>query len=135
MREAGFTLLELMIVVSLIAILAAIALPAYGNFTERARRSDGQNLLLQVAASQERFFTTNNRYSLNAVELGVAATSEDGHYTLGLAFGPSGDTQTFLLTATPVGAQVTDGCGDLTYNSLGVRASSGTTNNGRCWSN
>ena len=136
-RVRGFTLLELMIVLSLIAILAAIAVPAYGRFAERARRSDGQNMLLQMAAAQERFFTNNNRYAASVVELGVGGTSEDGHYTLTIGPGPSGDTQSFLLTASPAvtSAQASDSCADLTYNSLGVRASSGTTTNGKCWSN
>ena len=136
-RERGFTLLELMIVVAIVAILASLAIPGYGRFVERARRSDGQNMLLQVAAAQERFFTNNNRYAASVIELGVSGTSEDGNYTLAIGAGPSGNTQSFLLTATPDpgGKQAGDGCGNLTYNSLGVRAASGTTTNGKCWSN
>lgn len=133
--QLGFTLIELMIVVVVVAILAAIAFPAYGRYTERARRTAGQNLLLGVAAAQERFFTTNNRYTFNAADLRVATTSENGNYTLAIAAGPTGDTQSFTLTAAPAGAQVSDGCGSLTYNSLGVRGSTGTTTNGSCWSN
>lgn len=134
-RRSGFTLLELMIVVAIIAILTAIAVPAYGQYVERARRSDGQNMLLQIAATQERFYTSNNRYAATVAELGVAAASEDGHYQLTIGVGPSGNTQSFLLTATPVGVQAADGCSALTYNSLGVRAAAGTTTNGKCWSN
>ncbi|MCB1641916.1 MAG: type IV pilin protein [Xanthomonadales bacterium] len=134
-RQRGVTLLELMIVLALIGILASIAYPAYGNYVQRARRADAHNMLLQAAAAQERFFTNNNRYAANIADLGIPLLSENGFYTLATAPGPSGDNLTFLLTATPLGAQLTDGCGDLSYNSLGVRAAAGVTDNGTCWAN
>lgn len=133
--SSGFTLIEAMIVVALIAVLVGVAYPGYVQYSERARRGDGQNMLLQAAAAQERFFTVNNRYALSVAELGASPNSLDGHYQLGVAAGPSGDAQTFQLTATPVGVQATDGCADLSYNSLGERDHTGTTTNGRCWSN
>ncbi|GAI02651.1 unnamed protein product, partial [marine sediment metagenome] len=52
--KKGFTLIELMIVVAVIAILAAIAYPSYTRYVYRARRADGQDLLMRIAAAQER---------------------------------------------------------------------------------
>ena len=61
-RQSGFTLLELMIVLAVIAILSAIAIPTYVNYGYRARRGDGQELLLRVANAQERYYSTANTY-------------------------------------------------------------------------
>lgn len=62
-RYAGFTLIELMIVVAIIAIIAAIAYPSYQQYVERARRSDAQTALLGLASAMERHRTANNSYT------------------------------------------------------------------------
>jgi type IV pilus assembly protein PilE len=64
-RTSGFTLIELMITVVIIGILAGIAYPSYQNYTRDARRSDAQNILLQVAGLQEKFFSACGTYSVN----------------------------------------------------------------------
>lgn len=143
-KSGGFTLLELMVVVAIIAIIAAIALPAYQRYAQRSRRVDGKELLMRVAAAQERFYTNFNRYATNpltaATSLGLTTlTSERGHYTISSANGATGDTQSYVLTATPVpgGAQAADQCGALTVNNTGVKTPAAgvmpQNSNGPCW--
>lgn len=136
----GFTLIELMIVVVIIAILAAIALPAFGRYAFRAHRVDGQELLLRVANAQERFYATNNRYGA-LTDLGYAdpAPSEKGYYSVGVALVAVGGAadQGYTATATPQNAQATDVCGALSINQVGTKlpaANDATHNtNGSCW--
>lgn len=136
---SGFTLIELLIVVVIIAVLAGISYPMYTNYVFRVNRADGQKLLLQIAAEQERHFTSFNRYALDltaAPPTGLGMTqilSEYGFYSAAVAAGPTGNDQSFLLTATPQGRQSSDYCGNFTLNSSGTRAYSGNETNGRCW--
>ncbi|MGJ7462702.1 type IV pilin protein [Halomonas sp. MA07-2] len=62
-RSAGFTLIELMIAVAVIGILASIAIPSYQGYLERARVTDGQSLLMDLAGRLERCYTVNSNYS------------------------------------------------------------------------
>ena len=132
---AGFTLIEMMIVVAVIGILAAIAYPSYTNYVMRARRADGREMLQRVAAAQERFYTNRNQYTIDVTGAGGlnlgSASSEGGHYTVA-AVVPAGG-QTYVLTATPQGAQAPDVCADLTINNVGSRGYSGSSTNGSCW--
>ena len=107
----GFTLVELMIVVAIVGILAAVAYPSYQDSVRKSRRADGKTALLQSVQVAERWFTQNNTY----VGTPVAAASAEGHYTL--AFTVLTAT-TFTITATPVGAQDSDPCGALTITEL-----------------
>lgn len=141
-KLGGFTLLEVMIVVVILALLAAFAIPAYQRYGQRARRADGKELLLRVAAAQERFYTNFNRYATDplsaATSLGLPTlTSERGYYTITSANGPTANTQSYVLTATPTGAQTTDQCGALTLSSTGVKAplpgAMPQNSNGPCW--
>lgn len=118
-QPAGFTLIELMIVVVIISIIAAVAYPSYQDSVSKARRSDGQAALLDILNAQERYFTENNTYTVTLADIDRAATSEDGHYTIEAAACGTGIDVCVLLTASPQGAQSSDGA--LTLNSLGVK--------------
>lgn len=127
----GFTLIEVMIVVAIIGILAAIAYPSYDEYVKRGNRTEGQAFLSDVAARQERYFSQNNAYITdvaNIAKLGVAANSPTGKYSIVLAGGGGG----YTLTANN---QFSDAkCATLTLNALGVRGSSGSrSDNNDCW--
>jgi len=130
----GFTLIELMIVVAIVAILAAIALPSYSQYVLRSRRASGHDLLMAVATAQERYNTARNVYATNLADLGFTATtllSEGGYYRVSLAAGS--DARNFTLQAVPQGSQSGDQCANLTLSNTGVKGWSGGQTNGKCW--
>jgi type IV pilus assembly protein PilE len=134
-RMRGFTLIELVITIAIIAILAAIAIPSYENYLFRARRADGREMLQRIASAQERFYTNRMRYSddltTNAgLNLGTA-NSEAGHYAIAVVV--AADGQSYTLTATPQGVQTDDACANLTVNNVGARGYTGSSSNGNCW--
>src|SRR5882724_411021 len=83
----GFTLVELMVVIVIASILMAIAIPSYKNSIRKSRRTDAKTALLDLAGREERFFSTNGRYSQTPAELGYPGTSwgtvfGGGYYTM-----------------------------------------------------
>jgi len=129
-RLAGFTLIEVMIVVVIIGILASIAYPSYDEYVKRGNRTEGQVFLSDAAARQERYYSQNNSYTADPANLGVRATSETGKYTLTIEQAEKNTDGGYSLIATP--SFIDAKCGDLTLNALGVRgASEGTAAD--CW--
>lgn len=132
-RARGFTLVEVMVVVVVVAILASIALPSYSRYGFRARRADAHNMLVHLAAAQERYYSTHNRYSGDMTDFGYSAgaTTEHGYYVVSLEVGGNG--QSFIATATPQGPQASDQCGVLGLDNTGKKEWAGTESNGKCW--
>lgn len=141
-RAAGFTLIELMIVLVIVAILMAVAVPAYLEHAQKARRSDGMGALMDVANRQEQLMLDRSTYSGDMTALGFAddpMVSPEGHYQVdGVDCGGGAITAAsncYLLTATPVDSspQADDTrCASLTLSSTGQRGATGTTGD-ECW--
>ncbi|KAB7764069.1 type IV pilin protein [Xanthomonas maliensis] len=129
----GFTLIELMIVVAVVGILAAVAYPSYSDHIRKSRRAQAKADLVEYSQLLERSHTTNNTYANFKFGNGsttIQSPREGGtaQYNITLATSQS----TFTLTATPQGGQAKDRCGTLTLNQAGVKTPSATTTSG-CW--
>jgi type IV pilus assembly protein PilE len=124
----GFTLIELMIVVAIVGILAAIALPSYTEYIKRGDRSSARTALLDAQQFMERFYAANSRYTTD--EAGTtgatlparlqAVPNETPKYDLAVS---ASTVNSYTLTATP---RRTDKCGNLTLTNTGVKGRSET---------
>jgi type IV pilus assembly protein PilE len=128
-KQAGFTLIELMIVVAIIGILAAVAYPSYVEYIRQARRADAQSALLELAQFMERRYTTTGSYEAgDDCSLPFDTSPKDGStafYNLSAAC----DASTFTLTATRTGAMTADECGNLTLTNTGLQGAASAD----CW--
>lgn len=140
-RTKGFTLIELMIVIAILGILAAIAIPAYQDSVRKAKRADAQGALMGLANAMERYFTTNNTF------LGAAAGGADtgapaifstqvpvdggtAYYNLTIS---AATASSYTLTATATGSQAGDtDCTTLTITNTGLRGATGADTS-VCW--
>jgi type IV pilus assembly protein PilE len=142
-REAGFTLVELMITVAIVSIIATIAATSYTSQVQQSRRTDARSALLDIAGREEKLFSTANAYSAAATDLGYTGafpmTVGSGYYQVTVTVPDPAQTPltptTYIISAVPIGPQTSDGsCQQLTINQLGVQtATPGTTQT--CWGN
>ncbi len=143
-RQAGVTLLELMIVVVVIAIIASAAYPLYTQYVVRAKRAAGTTMLLQVADRQQQYFMDNKQYATSLESLGFTANpfmmddqgavvpggDPDRIYNISLS-----DTSATSYTATAEPqeqqAEKDTECASLTLTHNGEKGQSG--GGGNCW--
>lgn len=119
----GFTLVELLVVAAALAILAAIAVPAFFEQLARARRADAQAALLEDAGYMQHYYASHDAFSgTPPPQLPFAQAPRQGGvaYVITVAV-PAGDPSTFLLVATRAGGMSRDPCGDFTLDHLGRR--------------
>lgn len=132
--------MELMITVAVLAILSAIALFSYRQYSIRTSRSEAREALLEDAQFLERNYTTANRYDQdsqgNAIAVPVTQTPRDGgttQYNIGFATG-SLTAQAYTLQAAPTGSMAGDACGTYTLKQDGTQGVSGGTLTAQdCW--
>lgn len=149
-RLAGFTLIELVIVIVIVSVLASIALPAYQESMRKGRRADAKTGLMDAANRQERFMLDRSAYTKDMKNLGFGddpMISEEGYYSIdvdetataslcGYAFDPNDNAPPcYVLSATPVagGAQADDArCTKFILDSSGARQAEGSAA-AECW--
>ncbi|MBT8147819.1 MAG: type IV pilin protein [Gammaproteobacteria bacterium] len=153
-RQDGYTLIEILIVVAILGILAAIAIPSYQNSILASNRSVAQAALLDLANRQEQFYLDNRTYTTDMTNLGypagmefsnggnsavayndnhslVVSTSDARRYFVQIN---AADATTFAISAVPQLAQADDAeCGTLGLTSRGVKAETGTASVSDCW--
>lgn len=130
LSQAGFTLIELMITVAIIAILAAVAYPSYRDHVAKARRAEAKQVLMEASQWMERFFAENYRYDQNTKAVAVTDSSLfSGRFSKSPKSGSSAfytvsltdlGQQTYTIVATRAGTMIGDKCGDLTLRHTGV---------------
>ncbi|WP_412852275.1 type IV pilin protein [Ectothiorhodospira shaposhnikovii] len=111
---AGFTLIEVMIVVVIIGILASISYPSYVRYVERTQATDGKVALLDAAQRLERCYTTQLSYE----NCDIPNSSPEGFYSVASESESAG---TFTVTATGITGRVLSYCNEMTINQAGVR--------------
>ena len=134
-KDEGFTLIELMIVVTVIAALSAIAFPSYQESVRKSRRADAKAVLVQLAQFMERNYSLSQRYDKDSAGVNIAlpfskspVEGSNKFYDLSL---DAVDQTTFTLKAVPTGAQATDVCATLSIDNAGARSSSSARTD--CW--
>ncbi|QNP47321.1 type IV pilin protein [Diaphorobacter aerolatus] len=121
LRRNGFTLIEMMIVLAVIAILAAVATPSYRQHLARGHRAEARAALLQVAQWMERANTANGEYPTGQPLEPMLRALKPAHYTLSLT---ASTASGFTVIATRTDVMVKDPCGDLTLTHTGTRGAS-----------
>jgi type IV pilus assembly protein PilE len=130
-RAAGFTLIELMIVVVIIAILAAIAMNSYRQYILRGNRTSATRALQDLNSREENYYFSNNAYTPSLTSLGATASMAGVYYTVSV---PSANGTTYQVQAVPVGTQTQDTtCGTFALTREGVQTITGTGTVAACW--
>ena len=127
MKKYGFTLIELMIVVAVIAVLVAVSYPSYQEYVRKTKRIDAQSEMIEIARKLSNFKATNYSYrGGNLASLNISTylpSTGQALYSLEITPVQNGiiTGETWTMTATPIGGQLQQGNGHLVVNSRGER--------------
>ena len=130
-KQRGFTLIELMITVAVVAILAAIALPSYQEQVRKSRRSEAISTLGELQLRQERWRANHPGYGTLAQITGSSSFNDaQPHYTFAVGDNPTATSYTLTATPKAGSAQAGDRCGVYTFsNTAGVMSKTAATSN------
>lgn len=130
-ETAGFSMIELMIVLVIIAILAAIALPSYRKYVLRGHRTDATRALQDLSSREENYYFSNNAYTNSLAALNASANTQSNDYALSI---PSASSTDYTVQAQAEGAQTQDAeCTQFSLSRSGVQTSQGSGVATTCW--
>jgi len=136
-RHAGFSLVELLVVLVIMGVLSAVALPAYTRYVQRGHRTEAMAALLESQHFMERYYSANGQYlsPANAVpslpqRLQGIPSQGTVRYQLSVS---EATLNSYVLQAVPKGSMTGDVCGSLTINQAGLRGVSSTRSVAECW--
>jgi type IV pilus assembly protein PilE len=147
-RHAGFSLIELMVTVVVVAILASIAIPTYTAQVRKSRRTEARSAILDLAGREERVLSVNNSYSAVPTDVGYTGSTwptagisvGSGYYTVVVTVPDPNFTGTgpsYVIAATATGGQSADtSCASFSVNQIGQQSSldsSNASSTSTCW--
>ncbi len=145
--SAGFSLIELMVVVAIVGVLMLIAFPSYKDHVRKGKRAEGKAAVVSAAQALERYMTANNTYTVDLAAAGYKTYSGESAATSAylLAVSSASIATRYLITASAVagwGDNSSDapavqddlGCGQLTIDQTGAKSVQGATMTvAQCW--
>lgn len=131
-NQTGFTLIELMVAVAVVAIIIAIAAPSYQGYRAKSIRTDECiKPMTKLAFEAEKYKGRENTYPSTVADMGLSATSSEGHYTFTIDVGTTGDIRTsYSASCVPTSADVDPTCGTMSLDNFGARSATGGAD---CW--
>ena len=127
--QKGFTLIEMMIVVTIIGILAAVAYPAYQDYVRQSRRADAIQALYSIQLAQEKHRVVNTSYADEASLTGFSSDTEGGYYDISISLATATN---YLAVAEALNDQANDDCGDFAIDRDGPNTAGSYASN-TCW--
>lgn len=128
-RLGGFSLIELMIAVAIVAILASIAFPSYAAFMKRSRRGDAESAMMDIAQREQQYLLDTRTYAPTAAALQTTIpVAVSAYYTIQICStavpcaAPGGAPPTFVIIATPIAGSVQAGDPTLTLDNTGAKS-------------